>query len=85
MRNNRLAKAIFFMVASALCSALMSICTKLVPGVPAMEKTFFTALVCMVAAWIVQLKRHHGPPRYLKKDWKADDPFQHIWKGADQP
>ena len=21
----------------------------------------------------------------LKKDWKADDPFQHIWNGADQP
>ena len=21
----------------------------------------------------------------LKKDWKADDPLQHIWNGADQP
>ena len=20
----------------------------------------------------------------LKKNWKADDPFTHIWKGADQ-
>lgn len=58
------------MVASAFCSAMMSTCTKLVPGVPAMEKTFFTALVCMIAAWTVQLKRHHEPPHYLKKDIK---------------
>ena len=58
------------MVAAAFCSAMMSTCTKLVPGVPAMEKTFFTCLVCMIAAWIVQLHRHHEPPHYLKKDLK---------------
>jgi len=58
------------MVASALCSALMSTCTKLVPGVPAMEKTLFTCLVCMIAAWIIQLQRHHEPPHFLKKDVK---------------
>ena len=58
------------MVVSAFCSAMMSTCTKLVPGVPAMEKTFFTAFVCMVAAWIVQFRRHHEPPRFLKKDIK---------------
>ena len=50
MKNNRLVKAIFFMVASAFSGASMSACTKLVPGVPAMEKTFFTAFVCMIAA-----------------------------------
>ena len=70
MTNNRLVKAILFMVASAFCSAMMSTCTKLVPGVPAMEKTFFTAFVCMIAAWIVQLHRHHEPPHFLKKDLK---------------
>ena len=70
MTNNRLAKAIFFMVASAFCSAMMSTCTKLVPGVPAMEKTFFTAFVCMIAAWIIQIHRHHEPPHFLKKDIK---------------
>ncbi|MBQ1475827.1 MAG: DMT family transporter, partial [Firmicutes bacterium] len=58
------------MVASAFCSAMMSTCTKLVPGVPAMEKTFFTAFVCMAAAWIVQIHRHHEPPHFLKKDIK---------------
>ncbi|MBQ2148038.1 MAG: DMT family transporter, partial [Firmicutes bacterium] len=66
----RLAKAIFFMVASAFCSAMMSTCTKLVPGVPAMEKTFFTAFVCMIAAWIIQIHRHHEPPHFLRKDIK---------------
>ena len=58
------------MVASAFCSAMMSTCTKLVPGVPAMEKTFFTAFVCMIAAWIIQIHRHHEPPHFLKKDIK---------------
>jgi drug/metabolite transporter (DMT)-like permease len=58
------------MVASALSSALMSTCTKLVPGVPAMEKTLFTAFVCMIAAWIVQYRRHHEAPHFLKKDVK---------------
>ena len=58
------------MIGAAFCSAMMSTCTKLVPGVPAMEKTFFTALVCMIAAWIVQYRRHHEPPHYLKKDIK---------------
>lgn len=70
MTNNRLVKAILFMVASALCSALMSTCTKLAAGIPAMEKTFFTAFVCMIAAWIIQLHRHHEPPHFLKKDIK---------------
>ena len=70
MTNNRLPKAIFFMVASAFCSAMMSTCTKLVPGVPAMEKTFFTAFVCMAASWIIQFQRHHEPPHFLKKDIK---------------
>ncbi|MBR5641759.1 MAG: DMT family transporter [Firmicutes bacterium] len=70
MRNNRLAKAICFMVASAFCSAMMSTCTKLVPGVPAMEKTLFTAFVCMIAAWIVQYRRHHEAPHFLRKDVK---------------
>ena len=58
------------MVASAFSSAMMSTCTKLVPGVPAMEKTLFTAFVCMIAAWIVQYRRHHEAPHYLKKDIK---------------
>ena len=58
------------MVASAFCSAMMSTCTKLVPGVPAMEKTLFTAFVCMIAAWIVQYRRHHEAPHFLRKDVK---------------
>ena len=70
MRNSRLIKAILFMIGAAFCSAMMSTCTKLVSGVPAMEKTFFTALVCMIASWTVQLRRHGAPPRYLRKDLK---------------
>ena len=70
MRNNRLVKAILFMIGAAFCSAMMSTCTKLVPGVPAMEKTLFTSVVCMIAAWIVQYRRHHEPPHFLKKDIK---------------
>ena len=70
MTNNRLVKAILFMVASAFSSAMMSTCTKLVPGVPAMEKTLFTSFVCMIAAWIVQYQRHHEAPHFLKKDVK---------------
>ena len=70
MKSNRLAKAIIFMVGSAFCSAMMSTCTKLVPGVPALEKTFFTAFVCMIASWIVQVHRHHEMPRFLRKDIK---------------
>ena len=58
------------MVASAFSGASMSACTKLVPGVPAMEKTFFTAFVCMIAAWIVQIRRHHEAPHFLRKDIK---------------
>ena len=41
------------MVASAFCSAMMSTCTKLVPGVPAMEKT------------VRQLKALENPPEVM--------------------
>lgn len=70
MKNGKLVKAIGFMVLSAACSAFMSTCTKMVEGIPAMEKTFFTAVVCMAGSWSVHLRRYRRAPRFERKDYK---------------